>query len=138
MDEECIFCKIATGELPSTKVYEDSEILAFMDIGPVVKGHTLVIPRQHIDPITSIPAELLQKLILVVQKVAGAQMAGLKADGLNITQANGKVAGQIVPHAHFHVIPRFDTDGYSFKWRPGKYENSDEMAGYAEKIRNAL
>jgi len=138
MDSDCIFCKIVAGELPCTKVYEDNDVLAFMDIGPVVKGHTLVIPKQHHDPITNTPTELLQKLIAVVKKVAQAQVCGLKADGINVTQANGEPAGQVVPHIHFHVIPRFNTDGYSFNWVPGEYDSFDEMSGFAEKIEGSL
>lgn len=138
MSEDCIFCKIAAGELPAAKVYEDDDILAFMDIGPVVKGHTLVIPKQHHDPITETPPEVLQKLIAVVRRVARAQSAGLETDGINISQANGEVAGQAVPHIHFHVIPRFKSDGFVRNWTPGKYEDNDEMDRYAERIRGAL
>lgn len=138
MNADCIFCKIARGELPATKVYEDQDTLAFMDIGPVVKGHTLVIPKQHCNPITGTPAEVLQKLIIVVQKIVRAQFDGLNADGINVTQANGKIAGQIIPHIHFHVIPRFKSNEYSLNWKPGKYDNEEEMQRFAERIRQAL
>jgi len=138
MSADCIFCKIAAGALPSAKVYEDEDTLAFMDIGPVVKGHTLVIPKQHYDPITGTPPEVLQKLIVVVQKIAAAQFRGLAADGLNVSQANGKVAGQIIPHIHFHVIPRFHSDGHSFSWAAKKYDDAQEMAQFAGKIRDAI
>lgn len=138
MNTDCVFCKIAAGTLPSTRVYEDSDIIAFMDINPVVKGHTLVIPRQHHDPLIAMPAAILQKLILVVQKIARAQMEGLEAIGLNITQANGKVAGQLVPHVHFHVIPRFESDEHERRWTPGRYENSGEIERFADKIRKAI
>jgi len=138
MKTDCIFCKIADGKLPAAKVYEDSDILAFMDIGPVVKGHTLIIPKQHYNPITETPPEVLQKLIVVVQKIARAQVNGLGADGINVIQSNGKIAGQIIPHIHFHVIPRFKSDGHSWNWTPRKYDNQDEMNGLAQKIKNAL
>lgn len=138
MENDCIFCKIVAGECRCTKVFEDASALAFMDIGPVVKGHTLVIPKQHVDPITDTPAEVLQMLIVLVKRVACAQIAGLQADGINVTQANGRVAGQIVPHLHFHVIPRFEQDGHHWNWTPGEYASPEEMTQYASKIKGAL
>ncbi len=138
MSADCIFCKIVRGELPSTKVYEDDEIISFMDIAPVVKGHTLVIPRRHYDPLINVPQDLLQKLILVVQRIAHAQVSGLKADGINVTQANGVLAGQVVPHVHFHVIPRFKDDIHSWHFKAEKYDSSEEMAGYAARISAAV
>lgn len=138
MSEECIFCKIVAGEIPSTRVYEDDETLAFMDIGPVIKGHTLVIPKAHSDPITNTPADVLQKIIVVVQKVARAQIAGLGADGVNVTQANGRVAGQVVPHIHFHVIPRFEGDGHRWNWAAKSYDNPEETESFAARIRDAM
>ena len=138
MNSDCIFCKIAAGQLPSSKVYEDADTIAFMDIGPVVKGHILVIPKLHYDPITSTPDSVLQKLIVVAKKIAVAQMDGLKADGINISQANGSVAGQIIPHIHFHVIPRFANDRHSWNWIPKKYESPDEMHQLAGKVQQAL
>jgi len=138
MSSECIFCKIVAGELPASRVYEDEHTLAFMDIGPVMKGHVLVIPKSHFDPITATPDETLASLISTVRKVAGAVMRRLEADGVTITQANGAAAGQVVPHVHFHVIPRFDTDTVPRGWKPGNYESTDEMNAYAEKIRAGL
>jgi len=135
---DCIFCKIIAGELPSTKVYEDDMTVAFMDIGPVVRGHTLVAPKRHCDPITDTPPEVLQALILVVQKIARAQVSGLQADGINVTQANGRVAGQIVPHIHFHVIPRFNDDEHSWNWVPKKYDSPEQMEDFAARIRQSL
>ncbi len=138
MDSDCIFCKIIAGILPSAKVYEDQDTLAFMDIGPVAKGHVLVIPKQHHNPITGTPPDVLQKVIVTVQKIARAQLKAFNAKGINVTQANGTVAGQVVPHIHFHVIPRFDNNGKPQNWIPGKYDNCEEMNLFAEKIRNAL
>ena len=138
MNDSCIFCKIVAGAIPSTKVYEDAEILAFMDIGPIVKGHTLVIPKQHTERITDTPVGVLARVMHIVQKIAAAQVNGLKADGVNIFQANGKAAGQVVPHLHFHVVPRFNTDGHSWNWAAKKYADMGEMTKLAESIRNAL
>jgi len=135
---DCVFCRIVGGEIPAVRVYEDADTLAFMDIGPVVKGHTLVIPKEHHDAITATPLEVLQKLIVVVQKIAQAQVKGLGADGVNVTQANGKAAGQVVPHLHFHVIPRFLRDGHHWNWTPGKYESAEEMQNFADRIARAI
>jgi len=136
--EICIFCKIVAGEIPCVRVYEDAEVLAFMDIGPVVKGHTLVIPKAHYDPITSTPVAVLQQLIAVVQRIAAAQYAGLQADGVNVTQANGRAAGQMVPHLHFHVIPRFDSDGQRSNWNPRQYDAPEELQQHAQRIVEAM
>ena len=137
-DKDCIFCKIVAGELPATVVYETGTILAFLDIGPIVKGHTLVIPREHHESIHDIPLPLLQEVTAAAQQVAHAQVAVLDADGINLTQANGAVAGQVVPHFHMHVIPRFSTDGHTWNWNAKEYDNEDEMAGYAQRIRAAI
>lgn len=138
MSANCIFCKIVAGEIPATKVYEDAEVLAFMDIGPIIKGHTLVIPKQHFDPITATPEPVLAKLMTVVKKIAAAQMNGLKADGVNVMQTNGAAAGQVVPHIHFHVIPRYTTDGHRWNWAAKKYDDPAEMQKLAAAIKAAL
>jgi histidine triad (HIT) family protein len=138
MSSDCIFCRIVAGELPCAKVYEDEDSLAFMDIGPVVKGHTLVVPKKHFDPITATPPAVLQQVILVVQRIARAQVAGLGAAGINVTQANGKLAGQIIPHIHFHVIPRFEADGHHWNWTPGKYASQAELGDFARRIADSL
>ena len=138
MSDTCIFCKIVNGDIPSTKVYEDDHILAFMDIGPIVKGHALVIPKMHVDPITAIEPNLLGDVIKVVQKIATAQLEGLGADGVNIHQCNGKASGQEVPHLHFHVIPRYHTDGHHWNWNAKKYDDIAEMQSLAETIKQNL
>jgi histidine triad (HIT) family protein len=138
MSTNCVFCKIIAGELPSTKVYEDADVLAFMDIGPIIKGHTLVVPKQHVDPLTKAHVDLLAKMMKVVQKIVHAQMNGLKADGVNVLNANGAAAGQAVPHLHFHVVPRFKTDGHHWNWAAKKYESLEEMRNFADEIKKAL
>lgn len=135
---DCIFCRIVRGELPCTKLYEDDEILAFMDIGPIMKGHALVIPKAHIDPLTNVPPPLLGRLMGIVQRIAAAQVAGLQADGFNVHQSNGACAGQVVPHVHFHVIPRFDQDGHRWNWNAQKYAGAEELRATADAIRRAL
>jgi histidine triad (HIT) family protein len=138
MADDCLFCKIVRGEIPCTRVYEDEQVLAFMDIGPIVDGHTLVIPKVHYDPIDQVPDEVLAAVIGVVRRVAVAQRSGLSADGCNVIQNNGTVAGQAVPHVHFHVIPRFEDDGYHWNWSPHEYDDLQKMNALAKKIRAGL
>lgn len=138
MNGDCIFCKIVNDQMPSSRVYEDSEVIAFLDIAPVAKGHVLVIPREHYDPITATPDAVLGHLIQVVKRVAEAQGNALGADGINVSQANGRCAGQVVPHIHFHVIPRSDQTAGQSKWAPKRYADHEEMASFAKKIRAAL
>ncbi|MFH1505462.1 MAG: HIT family protein [archaeon] len=133
---ECIFCKIVKGELPSSKVYENEKVLAFLDINPTSKGHTLVIPKEHYKDIFDIPEDLLKEVIAMVKKIAPAVQKGAKADGLTIGQSNGKAAHQVIPHIHFHIMPRKDGDGMD-PWPAGKYKEG-EMKKYLEKIVNFL
>jgi len=135
---DCIFCKIVAGDIPSTVVYEDEEVMVFMDIGPIVKGHALVVSKQHYNPVTETPDELLAKLHVVAKRVAQAQLNGLGADGVNIMQNNGKAAGQEVPHIHVHVIPRFKDDRHHWNWNAKKYDDFNEMAELAGKLQKHL
>jgi len=136
--DDCIFCRIIAKEIPATVVYEDELVLAFMDIGPIIKGHALVISKEHYDPVTETPDDVLARLHLIAKRLARAQVNGLGADGVNIMQNNGKAAGQEVPHIHVHVIPRYENDGHHWNWNAQKYEDFDEMAELAGKLRNSL
>ena len=133
---DCIFCKILKGEIPCSKVYENNKVLAFLDIGPVHKGHTLVIPKEHYETILDIPEDLLKEVIAVTKKVSKAVKQGVEADGISIGQSNFKAGGQVVPHLHFHIMPRFSEDGLKF-WPQGKYEEG-EMDKFREKIAKFL
>jgi histidine triad (HIT) family protein len=135
---ECIFCKIIAGQIPSCKIYEDGDTVAFMDIGPIVKGHALVVPKRHYADITDTPADVFRRLMATAQMLALAQKRALKADGVNIMQSNGRAAGQVVDHIHVHIIPRFNADGHHWNWKAQKYADNSEMQGLAEKIKNAL
>ena len=135
---DCIFCKIIAKEIPATILYEDDFVLVFMDIGPIIKGHALVVSREHYDPVTETPDDILAKLHQVAKRIARAQVNGLGADGVNIMQNNGKAAGQVVNHIHVHVIPRFENDGHHWNWNAGKYTDFDEMNELAGKMRNCL
>ena len=132
----CIFCKIIKGEIPATKVYEDEHTLAFLDIKPVNPGHTLVIPKEHYENFLHVESGALQRLIVSVQKVAKAVSQGLGCEGLNLGLNNGTAAGQVVPHVHFHIMPRTPTDGYQL-WHGKPYE-AGQMEGVASKIRLAM
>lgn len=108
-EKDCIFCKIIRGEIPSHKVYEDDDVLAFLDIGQVTKGHTLVIPKKHYDNFLSTPQEVMHKVMDVAQRIGQVQMMKLGAKGVNILSNCNKEAGQSVFHFHVHVIPRYGT-----------------------------
>lgn len=134
--DDCIFCKIIKGELPCSKLYENEKVFAFLDLGPVSKGHSLVIPKEHYETLLDIPDELLKDVSIIVKKVSAAVKKAVNADGISIGQSNFKAAGQVVPHLHFHIMPRFDDDGLKL-WPQGKYDEG-EMESYKEKIIKAL
>ena len=136
--QDCIFCRIVANEIPSSKIYEDAHTLAFLDIGPLVKGHTLVIPKQHYDPLTTVPTETLAACMHTVQRVMLALEQSLGSHGVNMHQANGTAAGQVVPHVHFHVIPRFNDDGHHWNWRASSYASPVEMQELAAIIQSHM
>lgn len=133
---ECIFCKIIKGEIPSAKVYEDDKVFAFLDIAPIQKGHTLVIPKEHAKDIHEISEESMQDLGPALKKIADAVKKATGCGGINVMQSNGSAAGQAVWHIHFHIIPRFEDDGLPM-WPQGKYEEG-EMQEIREMIAKHL
>ncbi|HNU81179.1 MAG TPA: HIT family protein [bacterium] len=128
----CLFCKIIAGEIPSFKVYEDGQVLAFLDIAPVHKGHLLVVPKRHYANLEEIPDEELQSLITVVKKCGLMLKTKLAYAGYNVFENNDPVAGQEIPHLHFHVIPRIAGDNLPL-WRKEAY-----APGEAEAICSRL
>ncbi|HZO40087.1 MAG TPA: HIT family protein [Methylomirabilota bacterium] len=134
---DCVFCKIRDGQIPSTKVYEDERTLCIMDINPLNAGHCLVLTKAHAATIFEAEQADLQAAITTAKRVASAQRAALKPDGLNMLQANGPAAFQSVPHFHLHLIPRWTNDGKGFDWKlvPG---DRDRITKTAEQIRGAL
>jgi len=118
---DCIFCKIVAGEIPSAKVYEDEHCYAFLDIGPLSWGHTLVIPKKHVERITEMSADEVARLMTVIPKLAKAVIEASDAEGLNVLQNNGPVAGQAVPHLHVHLIPRHAGDDLGYRWNAKQY-----------------
>lgn len=118
MKNNCIFCAIAAGEMPSFKVYEDDFVLAYLDINPFTEGHTLVIPKEHTTGLLDTPTERLAEIIARVQKIAAHIKTALPCDGFNILQNNGEAAGQTVPHLHFHIVPRVGKGAIAFESHP--------------------
>lgn len=130
----CIFCKIVTGEIPSTKLYEDDLVLAFLDISPINYGHLLVVPREHHTSPSTIPEGTAGRMFTVGARLGIALKRGLGADGYNFHLADGTCAGQVVMHAHLHVIPRYADDGFHWNWRQKKYDNDEQRNETAAKI----
>ena len=131
--EECIFCKIIDGKVPAAKIYEDSRVISFLDIMPANKGHCLVVPKIHAQNLMEMNDEDLSATIKAAKKVASALSLSFGNGSFNIVMNNGKEAGQVVNHAHIHIIPRFQKDRLRIKWSHLKYEGN-EMKEYSEKI----
>ena len=121
MAADCIFCKIIAGHIPAMKVYEDADSIAFLDVGPLADGHTLLVPRQHFATIAEIPPAVLGACAAQLPRLAAAILQATAAEGVNILQNNGSAAGQVVQHVHIHLIPRRVGDGLGFRWNAGKY-----------------
>ena len=135
-DDSNIFAKILRGEIPSTRVYETDTVVAFMDVMPQGKGHTLVVPKAPSRNLLDAKPDVLADVIQVVQKIAIAVKKAFDADGVTVMQFNEPAAGQTVYHLHFHVVPRFD--GVALKPQTGQMEDPAVLAAHAEKIRAAL
>ena len=120
--KQCIFCKIAAHEIPAKVVYEDDFVMAFLDINPAAPGHVLVIPKEHYEILPQVPADRAALIMNTIRILTGAVFDAVNAQGVNIIQKNGEVAGQVVPHVHFHIIPRFEKDKLNFEWKPTKLE----------------
>ena len=118
-NENCIFCKILNGDIPSTKVYEDDQFVIMLDIGPASFGHALILPKDHYANIFEMPEEVLSKSICLAKTFGEKLVKALGADGLNLVQNNGAAAGQTVFHYHLHLIPRYDGDSVGDLWTPG-------------------
>lgn len=134
---DCLFCKIVAGEIPSANVYEDEHTYAFMDINPTNIGHTLVVPKKHFENIHDISEEALHQVMNTVRKLADPVKKAVGADALNIIQNNGREAGQIVFHSHTHIIPRFADDGFRH-WKGSRDYEEGEMEKVAEKIQEHI
>ena len=135
--ENCIFCKIAAGEIPSATLYEDEDFRVILDLGPASKGHALILPKQHYANLYELPDELAEKVIRLAKKMVIAMTKALQCDGFIVVQNNGEAAGQTVFHFHMHLIPRYKDDHAGVTWTPGKLtdEVRDEVLA---KVRACL
>ncbi len=134
---DCVFCKVVKGELPAYKVYEDEKTLAFLDIYPVYKGHTLVVPKVHTENISDISESDLAAVAATSKKVAELLKKKLNCDGINLVQSNGKAASQVIMHFHMHVVPRFVNDGLNL-WSHGEKASFNLKEIHAEIIRGTV
>ena len=135
---DCIFCKIVRGDIPCHKVYEDDDVLAFLDISQTTKGHTLVISKEHFRNLLYVPKDILAKVMGAAQKIAQAQVASLGAKGVNIINNTNEVAGQTVMHFHVHVIPRYSNeDALRLEFNSNKIEKLSLLA-IAEEISKEM
>jgi len=134
---DCVFCKMVAGQIPITKIYEDDIVLSFLDIGPISDGHTLVIPKQHFEKLHECPPELLGEICSRLGRIAKAVADAMNAEGYNVLCNNGRAAGQLVEHLHFHIIPRNTGDGVFDRWPAYEYEQG-KIEAIAAKIRENL
>ena len=134
---DCLFCKMVAGVIPVTKVYEDEVVLAFLDIGPISDGHTLVIPKQHFEKLHDCPPQILGRIASRLGKIAAAVAAAMNFDGYNVLCNNGRAAGQLIEHLHFHIIGRSIGDDLFDRWPSYEYQDG-KIEAIAEKIRKNL
>ena len=136
-DNNCIFCKIANGEIPSKTLYEDERFRVILDISPASKGHAIILVKQHAANIFELSEEDAAAIYVVAKKVATAMKKVLNCDGINILQNNGEAAGQTVFHLHMHIIPRYEGDQVKIKWTPGT-ENEVLSQELIEEIKHTI
>ncbi|MGB2824751.1 MAG: HIT family protein [Phycisphaerae bacterium] len=136
-DPDCIFCKILDGQVPAHKVLEDDACLAFLDIGPLAEGHVLLIPADHVETVDKLTADQAGAMLRNLPALVWAVQAVTGCEGVNVLQNNGRVAHQVVMHAHFHIIPRNAGDAFHFNWPAGKYppQRAEQLA---QAIRQRL
>ena len=135
--DDCIFCRIVAGKIPAVKIYEDDLVFAFLDIGPINFGHALVIPKEHHESVSTVPEATAGRMMRVGSRIGIALKRALNYDGYNLHLADGAAAGQVVMHAHLHVVPRGVEDGFHWNWRQLKYPDgklAETAAVIAEKL----
>lgn len=132
--DDCIFCKIAAGEIPSRKIYEDKDLIAIMDLSPTSKGHSLIIPKEHCTNIYDIDEDIAAKVMKTAKKLATKMTVALNCDGFNLLQNNGETAGQTMFHFHMHLIPRYkDADNNMLKFTSVSFSD-EEMDSIRDQI----
>ncbi len=132
-NDNCIFCKIANGEIPSKTLYEDEKYRVILDLGPAAKGHALILPKDHYANLYELPEEACGDVMKLAKKMAKHMTEKLHCDGFNLVQNNGECAGQTVFHFHMHLIPRYKEDGQNINWKPGN-PSSEEL----EEVRKEI
>lgn len=136
-DDNCIFCKIANGGIPSETVYEDEDFRVILDLGPASRGHALILPKEHYRDICEADENVTARILPLAAKIGKAMKDGLGASGFNVVQNNGSSAGQTVFHLHVHVIPRYEGGPVMVSWKPGTAEQ-EELQQTAEVLRREL
>lgn len=131
--DDCIFCKIANGEIPANALYEDDLVKVIFDLSPASEGHVLILPKSHYDDVYSLDDDTAAHIFKVAVKIANAMKKSLNIDGLNIVQNNGEAAGQTVFHFHMHLIPRYEGDQVGLGWKMGELTEADK-----EEILNKI
>lgn len=134
--EDCIFCKLANGEIPSKTLYEDEQFRVILDLGPATKGHALILPKDHYANLYELPEDTAAGTMKLAKKMAVCMTEKLHADGFNLVQNNGETAGQTVMHFHLHLIPRYENDGQHILWKPGT-ATQEELEAIKNQITGA-
>lgn len=135
-DEECIFCKLANGKIPTNSIYEDEDFKVVMDLSPASKGHCIILPKTHAKSLLELPEEYCEKILLVAKKCCKVLMEVLHCDGINVLQNNGEAAGQTVFHLHIHLIPRYEGDNVRIKW--AEHSEEFDIEALAVEIRKGF
>ncbi len=131
--DDCIFCKIANGDIPSKTLYEDEMFRVILDLGPATKGHALILPKEHAANLYELPDEIASKTLVLAKRMATQMTEKLNCDGFNLVQNNGETAGQTVHHFHMHLIPRYEEDGQVINWVPGE-PSQEELEAIRKQI----
>ena len=138
MSESCLFCDIAARRIAASAVYEDDDVMAFLDINPLAPGHVLLITKAHCETLLDVPRNTFSALFSAAQKIAEAQIKVLGAEGVNWLQNSGKAAGQEILHFHIHLIPRMVDDGVGWNWKPSRYKIPEERDRLANQLNENL
>ena len=136
-EENCIFCKLANGEIPSATVYEDEAFRVILDLNPATRGHALILPKEHFENVFEMPEEWVTGAFALARKMAKKMKDALKCDGFNLVQNNGEAAGQTVMHFHMHMIPRYANGPQMVLWNPGKLDDT-EKTEIIENVKKEL
>lgn len=136
-EDDCVFCKVAIGEIPSATIFEDEDFRVILDLGPASKGHALILPKEHFKDVYELDSTIASKILPLASRVGAAMKEALGCTGVNIVQNNGKSAGQTVFHFHVHIIPRYENGPKIVSWEPGT-TSAEELAKIGEAIKAKL